>query len=155
MNASHNTRGTADIADELAIRSLVARFSDACIRGDIQQFKETWMEEGRWLVGQPYETKCEGIDAILSHLHFLRNGLNFFTQLVTHGVLELDGDRAMMRSPVWEMASGPADHFYNNLGLYHDVVVKTEGKWRFLERRYEYIWLSTDPFPGVAIPRQA
>lgn len=153
MEASGRQNQRPDVEDELAIRALLARFSDACIRGDVPQFRETWVEEGIWAIGNPFEKNCEGIEAILEHLHFLRDGLHFFTQFVSHGVLEVDGDRATVRSPIWEMATSSGGHFYNNLGLYHDVVIKRDGIWRFSERRYEYLWLSTDPFPGNAVGR--
>lgn len=143
---SHDDR----IVDELAIRQLIASFADACIRYDVDQFASTWTKDASWIVGKPLASRSDGIDAIIDKLHELRASPDFFTQFVAHGVVEIDGPRATVRSPVWERGMG-AGHFYDNLGIYHDTLVKADGIWKFSERRYGYLWLSTDPFPGEAV----
>lgn len=136
------------LEDESAIRELVARFADTCIRADHDGFKSLWAHDGVWEIGAPFNVKCEGINAIVKLLHQLRDERNFFTQLVPTGVIEINGDRALARWPVRELATGPEDHYYDNVAMYFDNFVKIDGVWKFASRSYKYMWLNTEPFGG-------
>jgi hypothetical protein len=59
------------IVDENEIRDLVARFSDTCILGNHDGFRELWAEDGLWEIGAPFNARVEGIEAIVDMLHRL------------------------------------------------------------------------------------
>ncbi|MCC4600421.1 nuclear transport factor 2 family protein [Xanthomonas melonis] len=136
------------LEDESAIRALVARFADTCIRADHDGFKALWTDDGIWEIGAPFNLRRDGIEAIAALLHQLRDERNFFTQLVPTGVIVIEGDRAAARWPVRELATGPEDHYYDNVAMYSDTFVRTASGWRFSSRSYTYLWLNTEPFGG-------
>ena len=66
-------------------------------------------------------------------------------------LLRPDGDAR------WEMRevarSSDGSQSYDNLAMYYDRLVRTEGgSWRFAERRCRYVWLSRADLVGQAIP---
>lgn len=108
----------------------------------------SWTYDGIREIGAPFNVRRNGIEAIAALLHQLRDERNFFTHVVPTGVIEIDGDRATARWPVWELASGPADHYDDNVAMYSDTLVRVDGNWRFSCRSYTYMWLNTEPFAG-------
>jgi len=136
------------LVDENEIRTLVATFVDACIRADHDTFRTLWAPDGIWEIGEPFNIRVEGIDAIADLLHQLRDERIFFTQLVPTGVITIDGDHAQARWPVREVAQSPGEHYYDNLAMYFDTFTKVDGHWRFARRSYKYMWLNTEAVPG-------
>jgi hypothetical protein len=54
-----------------------------------------------------------------------------------------------------EMARTPdGSQSYDNVAMYYDRLVRTpEGSWRFAERSYHYVWVSSADLGGRSIPR--
>lgn len=53
-----------NIEDEAAIRALVARFTDAFVVADVEEFKTLWVKEGSWTIHHPNSHSSEGVDKI-------------------------------------------------------------------------------------------
>lgn len=75
---------------------------------------------------------------------------DFFFQMTHSGVIDVNPDRqtATARWQVQEIARSPdGSHSYDNVAIYYDRLARTDdGSWRFAERRYDYVWVSTaDP----------
>ncbi|BEM07350.1 hypothetical protein SM14VA4_49220 (plasmid) [Serratia marcescens] len=138
----------ARLIDESAIRDAAARFADTCIRGDHGGFRRLWAEDGVWVIGKPFEVRCEGVEAIADMLHHLRDEREFFVQYLPQAVIDINGDEATARWVCREIARGPGETYYENLAFYHDRLRRAGDRWVFSERAYEYIWLNTAPFPG-------
>jgi hypothetical protein len=138
-----------DLEDEAAIHSLVARFADACIVADYEEFKTLWATNGKWTIHEPFLASSEGIQKIDEMLRGLRKGREFFVQFVHSGVIKLKGDKATARWVMHEVSKGPGDVYYNNYAIYIDSLQKSEGKWQFVKRDYHYMWLDTGAFPGA------
>jgi hypothetical protein len=136
------------IEDEAAIRSLVARFADACIVADYEEFKSLWHASSKWTIHEPFLSIAEGIQKIDEMLRYLRKGREFFVQFVHSGVIEFDGEKATARWIMHEVSEGPGEVYYNNYAVYIDSMQKTEGQWQFVQRDYHYMWLDTGAFPG-------
>ncbi|MEQ8037099.1 nuclear transport factor 2 family protein [Xanthomonas sp. WHRI 6106] len=47
------------LEDESAIRALVARFADTCIRADHDGFKALWTDDGIWEIGAPFNVSAK------------------------------------------------------------------------------------------------
>src|SRR5215813_3773602 len=79
------------VADELAIRNLVARYCHAIADRDDKAWAACRSAEGEWSVlGQT----IQGRDAILAHYQKLIAGCRFVEQVATDGAIELDGNTA-------------------------------------------------------------
>ena len=137
-----------NLADEAAIRNLVARFADACIVADYDAFKSLWAAHGKWTIHEPFLTSAEGIQNIDAMVRNLRKGREFFVQFALSGVIKLKGAKATARWVMHEVSKGPDDKYYNNYAIYTDVIKKIKGQWRFVQRDYHYMWIDTGAFPG-------
>ena len=150
------------IEDELAIRSLAARFSDCANERDYDGFAELWQAKGIWEIGPPLETRAVGVDDIVTMLKRLLKPQLGFMQMTHAGVVWLNGDRATARFVEREhgfgrgSSSNGTDCFYENLAVYNDELVREiDGKWRFAKRTYVYRYLDASPFNGEVFALKA
>ena len=140
------------VADELAIRNLVARYCHAIADRDDKAWAECWSADAEWSVlGQV----SSGREAILArYLSLVGGGLRFVEQVATDGVIEVEGDAARGR---WRIAEtifpkqGPA---LVNRGSYDDAYRRDrDGVWRFARREFKAYYfgapdLSAEPRPS-------
>ena len=132
-----------DVAAELAIRELVARYAEAVSRNDAEAFAGTWAEDGEWLLlGQ----RAVGPEAATAQWKRLVRGFEFVVQLCHGGIIEVEGTTASGR---WQTrASGRAvdgSPFFS-LGFYADRYVCVEGRWCFQSRDFEAIYAGPPDF---------
>jgi hypothetical protein len=82
---------------------------------------------------------------------------DFFFQMPHSGVIDVAADRqtATARWEIQEIARTPdGSQSYDNVAMYYDRLVRTpDGSWRFAERRYHYVWVSSADLGGRSIPR--
>lgn len=144
------------LEDEVAIRELASRFADAGTRNDIQAIKTLFCPDVVFSIGKPNAVEARGPEGIGELIQKLESGKDFFVQFVHSGLVKIDGSRASARWLIREIAlgsepGGDGKSYYNNFGFFHDELEKTEGKWLFKSRTYQYIYLDTDSFTGKAI----
>lgn len=76
---------------------------------------------------------------------------------MTHsGVIYVAADRqtATARWEIQEIARTPdGSQSYDNVAMYYDRLARTpDGLWRFADRRYHYVWVSSADLEGRSIP---
>ncbi|MCA1500157.1 MULTISPECIES: nuclear transport factor 2 family protein [unclassified Bradyrhizobium] len=141
------------VEDELAIRNLVARFTDAVNQRDTKAFKRLWSDDAVWEIGPPFSIKATGVEAISGMLDELFKPKLLFVQLTHSGIIIFTGnDCATGRFTERERGKGEGD-FYENLAVYHDEYILSPDGWRFKRRYYEYRFLDTFAFSGEIVPR--
>lgn len=145
------------MSDRGEICELVARFTDAVNRLDVVAFESVWAPEATLIIGPPTDYRKSGSRAeIAAEVEAgMRAGWSSFLQFVHGTVVELDGDRAVARSYLSEIAipiDGGDERGYRNYGTYVDVLERTSEGWRFRERHYSYLYLDMAPVPGQAAP---
>jgi ketosteroid isomerase-like protein len=133
------------VADELAIRSLVARYADAVTEDDGRAWVETWAEDGRWFMGGG---ASEGHEKLLETWNTLMALFERVIQLPQHGLVELAGDRATGRWGVVELGRTKDGSPIFTLGSYHDAYRRVGTSWKFSERRFELIYTGTPDLSG-------
>ncbi len=145
--------------DEMEIRNLVARFSDACVVDDASAFGKLWAPNGVWEVSAPFSVKAEGVDKVVALYGQLRSPWEIFLQMTHSGVVRVDGDKARARFVMQEVGrNAETGRNYNNFGVYLDTLVRLDGEWRFARRTFQFIWLDmATPIPGqhFALPEGA
>jgi uncharacterized protein (TIGR02246 family) len=124
--------------DDLAIRDLVYRYADAVCRRDQEAWAATWAEDGIWQL--PRAPRMEGRDAIVGLWATAMGGFPFVVQIVHHGLVDIDGDRATGRWYLSEHMKTSADDGRYNVGCYQDRYVKRDGRWLFAERHYAILY---------------
>jgi ketosteroid isomerase-like protein len=141
-----------DVADRVAIRELVDAYAHCADRRDAEGQKSLFTEDTRFVVymdGQGSEPtqELEGREALTPVFADL-NRYQATTHLNGQSTIALDGDRATGGSYCL------AHHLLTEDGerrlfvaalRYHDRFVKTDGAWRFSERRLYVDWTETRP----------
>jgi uncharacterized protein (TIGR02246 family) len=122
----------AKLADELAIRGLVARYCHAIAERDDAAWAATWADDGAWVVlGQ----EVRGRAAVLAHFQKLVSAARWVVQVATDGWIELAGDSASGRWQIRESIQTQDGRAWLNLGIYRDRYVRgSDGAWRFARR---------------------
>jgi hypothetical protein len=137
------------IADELAIRNLVARYADAVSRRDHERWASTWATKGEWsLLGQV----AQGREDVVALFRRLVDGFAFVAQHLGSGEIDLADGAATGRWQIVEYAKLANGTALLTLGLYDDEYVREDGEWRFRSRRFRPLYsgppdLSAQPIP--------
>jgi uncharacterized protein (TIGR02246 family) len=137
------------LADELAIRALVARYCHAIAERDDKAWAESWCADAEWKVlGQSVRGRAE----ILAHYQRLVAGCRFVQQVATDGVVEVEGDTARGKWQIAETILPKAGAAAINLGSYADRYQRdADGVWRFARREFRGHYLG--PADLSAAPR--
>jgi PII-like signaling protein len=139
------------VEDELAIRNLAARFTDAVNERDVVAFRALWAIDATWEIGSPFQKAAQGVDAIAEMFTSLLSAKPLFVQLTHSGIVSFTSETtATSRFTERERGKGPQD-FYENLAVYRDELVKQANGWRFKIRFYEYRYLDTTAFAGAML----
>ncbi|ABQ69444.1 nuclear transport factor 2 family protein [Rhizorhabdus wittichii] len=127
------------IADQLAIRDLSWRFSDAVNRNDPTAFLALWHIDGHWRSDPPANLDARGHQALSTLFANLMDLWTMFHQSATPGPAAIEGDRATASAYVQETGLAKTGGSLRNLGRYDDVFIRTHDGWRFLERSFNTI----------------
>ncbi|MFM8311398.1 MAG: TetR family transcriptional regulator C-terminal domain-containing protein [Ilumatobacteraceae bacterium] len=125
-------------ATDTALRQLISRYCDAATRRDDAEFAAVWAPDAVWHVGPK---PIAGIEAIMSAKDRFVKGMKWFVQTAPNAVFEVDEANGTGRGRVtvieqFQTAKGRTGTL---VGTYHDVYRRTDGAWRFAERRLEVI----------------
>ena len=145
------------LADEAAIRDLLARYSDAISRRDYKAWGDCWAEDAVWELGPPINGRHEGREAIVKEGSMTVDSLEVFVQMIHNVVISVDGDRGRTRATYHEFAragDGPAPFpAIADYALYEDEVRRdADDRWRFVRRRYAVVYFDTTRPPGDSWP---
>jgi hypothetical protein len=137
------------VADELAIRSLVAQYAEAVSAYDEELWASTWTEKGQWLVMGRSPT---GRKELVETWHELMGGLDFVVQQANSGRILLDGDRAEGRWQIVEYGKMKGGGALINIGFYRDECVRVGDEWRFAKRSFSPLYVGPPDLSGPTIP---
>jgi uncharacterized protein (TIGR02246 family) len=135
-----------DTDDQLAIRDLTARFTDAVNRRDTQALAATFAEDGEWHV--PGVPTVVGRAAIAEHLGGLLKNFQRLIQLTHSGHIDVSGNTAAAAWYLTEAAADAAGNAFDFTGVYTDALVRTTEGWRFRERSFAFLYRSKSTSTG-------
>jgi len=125
------------LADELEIRSLVARYADAVNTSDEAAWGATWSSDGVWeLMGHSFA----GRDVVVTTWRGAMATFEFVFQEVHSGFIELDGDSAIGRWAMTEIGRTSAGDPMLMLARYEDDYVRAAEGWRFARRSLQVVY---------------
>jgi uncharacterized protein (TIGR02246 family) len=124
-----------DAADEHAVRSLAAAYTDAVNRRDAEGMAAVFAEDG--VIEKPgFGDPVVGIAKIRKRYQRLQSERDFLFQMIHSGVVEfVADDRAKARWWFSELkqAKGASD-WLQIMGVYEDEAVRLDEGWRFARR---------------------
>lgn len=126
------------VADELAIRNLVARLAQLADDGELSDYIELFTEDAVW-DGGPALGVVQGHPEILAAARQRRadgrSGPGTHSRhVVTTQVVELQGDRATSRAVFHYYTKTDAAPTLSIMGIYEDELVRTARGWRLARR---------------------
>lgn len=138
------------VKDELEIRALAEKFSDAANRKDGELFQSLWAKDAVWKIGPPINVEFKGKENMGASVTKMLGLWDFFVQLSGPGVIAINGEKATARFYVNEVARKADDKSGNyNLSMYEDELIKENGKWVFLKRTYYTIYQEAPQYKGL------
>ncbi len=150
MEENQLTKQLMALKDEMEIRALADKFSDAANRVDAATFQSLWAEKGIWKIGSPINMEFIGKENMGTSVTHMLGLWDFFVQLTGPGVISLHGEKATARFYVNEIARKSDDQSGNyNLSMYEDELIKENGKWVFLKRTYHTIYQESPSYKGL------
>ncbi|MCW1384681.1 nuclear transport factor 2 family protein [Novosphingobium sp. KCTC 2891] len=128
------------VRDELAIRGLIERYSDACCQRNVDAIMALWADDCRWSVPD-----MEGLEDVRGKdaIHAIWQGAQalfpFCFLVCTPGVIEIEGDTAWARTYTNEVLVNTEGETRQAVGIYHDKFAVRGGRWLFTERTWHML----------------
>ena len=139
-----------DLADEHAIRTLTACYTDAINRADIDDIARVYDDEAVFtMMDRP---SVVGRTAILDTLRATVARYQLIMQLLHSGVVQIDGDRARARWQVTELQIMNDGQSRFVAGRYEDEHVRCDDGWRFARRTFTARYLGDIDLSSGARP---
>jgi ketosteroid isomerase-like protein len=128
---------SAQVADHIAIRECIDRFSLAMSKGDASPIPALFTDDGVWGAGDPFNFEIAGAEQIGAAIAGNKAVFEYVVQMIHSVSIHIAGDAASATS-LLEEVSRKADgegglHMY---GFYNDELVRTEAGWRFARRHF-------------------
>ena len=125
------------VHERLAIRELLEAYADAVCRVDAEAWAATWAEDGVWDQPEfPEFGTVRGRDKIVAAWKSAMQRFPGITFLNFVGTIQIEGERANVRSYTLERYRDASTNTVFEMGCYEDVVIKRDGRWKFLLRRF-------------------
>ena len=135
--------------DEMALRNLMGRYSDAVNRVDADAWIATWAEDAVWnLLGNP----VSGKDNILALWKQMMSSFEFALMLPSTCLFEVDGDTASGHWYLTEYTRDPEGAASTVLSRHTDTYTRKEGQWLFQSRDYSFIYNGPADLSGTYTP---
>ena len=124
------------MTDYEEIQNLIARYADAVNRRDFDALAEVFAPDAVWDVTGGTKLRHEGAQVVPGIRKIVEMG-SFLVQIHSPAIIQVDGDRATSRLTVLEVGELPNYGMrFEQYGTYDDILRKSEGQWRFAERRF-------------------
>ncbi len=141
----------AEAVDVLAIQRLQSAYADVVSRRAWTELVDLFLPDARIEVdtrtAEPYV--FDGPDALGTFIAGAIERFGFFEFVVLNTVIEIgvadDPDRATARMYMCELRTEADSGEWNNaFGVYHDLYVRTDVRWKFAHRRYHSLARTAD-----------
>jgi ketosteroid isomerase-like protein len=136
------------IVDRIEIEALRGEFTDTVMMRDPDRLASLFTEDGVWRISQLVE--FVGREQIRAGSKRLQSQWDYFVQTTHAGTIQLEGNTAVGRAYISELARLRDGRSGLNYAVYHDRYQRTEDGWKFAERVYEVRYLDTTPLSGSA-----
>ncbi|TDF93002.1 YybH family protein [Paenibacillus piri] len=137
-----------NIVDRFEIEALRGEFTDTVMMRDPDRLASLFTEDGVWRI--PQLAEFVGREQIRAGSKRLQSQWDYFVQTTHPGTIQLEGDTAVGRAYISELARLRDGRSGLNYAVYHDRYQRTKNGWKFAERVYEVRYLDSTPLSGSA-----
>lgn len=139
--------GPLSVAADLALRHLLATYSDTVNQNEPASWGTTWTIDGSWDIGGRKPTT--GRANIVAALTKLLTRFEWMVHIEPLAVFDVDeaAGTGTGRVTVQEFFRRTDGVSGSVLGTYHDTYVRSGAKWQFASRRLQIIELAEQPAP--------
>lgn len=144
----------SEAADLIAIAGVIEGYGDAVSRRDVAALANLFVADASRKAGSPFDLHFTGA-AIVPTIAAMLEAYSVFLQMTQGRVITLAGDKAQARTIIREIGqSADGASGLDNLGRYHDELIRTPQGWKFASRRFEPLYVDTAPLRDnpVVIP---
>ena len=127
------------IADKMAIRELLERYCDGVNQRDAELWGSTWSEDAVWDLPHLDMGGLEGRQKIVESWLEAMKLFPFVNMIAQPGFIQIEGDRATMRSYTSEVAVMQDGTEIRPVGQYDDEMVRVNGEWLFSRRKFQVL----------------
>ena len=127
---------TGPLEDRILIRELMSDYADAMFQCDLDAWLACFTEDCLW---RGNNTEMRGLEALEASWPNLWNPLRRMAYFTEVAAIHVDGDRATARCYSRQIMFRKDDKVDKVAGLYHDTLVKRDGRWLYAEREFEFI----------------
>ncbi len=139
------------LESRFALERLISEYAQAFDSHDEALLRRIWHEGARLSLGEPFGD-FEGIDAIVESARQNWQQMPHMHHWMANSLIDVDGNSASGRAAVDCLCThidlGPVQIS----GLYHDRFERRDGRWAFVERRFDLHYLTPldnwKPFAG-------
>ena len=123
------------LEDKEAIRDLLLEYGRTLDTRDFKAFSELFARDvGEWNGGMGVARGPEAIHKLMEETIRGEPGANF--HIFSNETIKVDGDRATAVSKwAFVVQGGDGRPQWVYLGHYHDILIREEGSWKFLQRK--------------------
>jgi hypothetical protein len=141
-----------DVADRLAIRELIERYSDAITRRAWDDMGATYHEDGVWTCAAPMNLELRTRAVIQETIGAGLADYDLVVQMTHSIVIDLQGDKATARTVLNETSrNSKANTGLFLLGIYNDRLSRRNGRWGFDHRVFKPVFMDREPPRGMAV----
>jgi hypothetical protein len=138
-----------ELADRLAIRELIERYSSALTRRAWDEMGATYHPDAQWRVGEPDNLFFETRQSIRDGISSIVTQSDFLVQMTHSIVIDLHGERATAVTVVNEIGRVKSANFSMFLlGTYNDEITRVDGRWGFYRRYFQPYYRDLSPLEG-------
>jgi ketosteroid isomerase-like protein len=123
------------VQDQIEIRILIERYSDAACRSDSSALMDLWADDCRWSVPDMRGLEnVRGKPAIKALWDGARDIYPFCFLVAQPGIIDIQGDQATARVYTTEVLRAADGAVRHAVGRYDDTLRRIDGRWVFTER---------------------
>lgn len=151
----------SDFNEELAVRNLYDKYTDAVNRRDWETYESCWTSDAVWQLHPPINVLKTGIEDIMTEARRAVESQELFVQM-NHAIVisDLTENTARGRVTLNEIGKArrdvppalPGVEGMNILAFYTDEIVKENGKWQFKKRVYDVVYINFSAPEGQVFP---
>jgi ketosteroid isomerase-like protein len=130
-----------NVESQLAIQHLAAEYGQAFDNHDVDLLRSIWHEGAVLALGDAFGN-FEGIDAIVASAHQNWAQMPHMHHWMANTLIDLNGDFATAKVAVDCLATHVEMGPVQISGLYLDRLERRNGRWAFVERRFELHYLT-------------